>query len=207
MEHDAPLVRAEDATGEVAPPPVWMFGLLVLPYAVYANGFVNTVVAALLTAEGVPLDRVADIVAAIVLPTTLYFMWSPLVDFWMRRRTWVAVASAVAGLLMAIALQVRSLAAVGPRTLLFPGDGGGDADVVRGGRVDGGGGAAGVEDAGLGIFQRGVAGFWGAERWGAAVAFAAHGAQFVWRGVCGAGGGGAGVAGAADCGAGRDGQG
>ena len=92
-----------------------------LPYAVYANGFVNTVVAALLTAEGVPLDRVADIVAAIVLPTTLYFLWSPLVDLWIRRRTWVAVASAVAGVLIALALQTRSLAGAGPRTLLVLG--------------------------------------------------------------------------------------
>ena len=108
-------------TSPLRTPPVWMFGLLVLPYAVYANGFVNTVVAALLTAQGVPADRVADILTAVIAPTFLYFLWSPLVDFWWRRRTWVAVASLSTGVLIAGALHAPSLAGWAARALLVLG--------------------------------------------------------------------------------------
>lgn len=121
MDHAEPLlVGAAEAPPQKAPP-VWMFALLVLPYAVYVNGFVNTVLAALLTAEHVPLDQVAGIIAVILLPATLYFFWSPLVDFWLRRRVWVALASAGAGLLMASALQLPSLGSISARALLFLG--------------------------------------------------------------------------------------
>ena len=121
MEHVEPLLPdASEATPRKAPP-VWMFGLLVLPYAVYSNGFVNTVLAALLTREHVPLDQVAGIIAVIILPASLYFFWSPLVDFWLRRRTWVAVASALAGLLIALALQLSTLASLNARALLVLG--------------------------------------------------------------------------------------
>ena len=121
MEHGELGAKIEAVRERVDAPPVWMFGLLVLPYAVYANGFVNTVVGALLTRDGVPADRVADIVAAMVLPTTLYFLWSPLVDFWVRRRTWVALASLGAGVLIAGAMQASSLAAATARGLLVLG--------------------------------------------------------------------------------------
>ncbi len=118
MEHGELLVGAGPGEGRRDGPPVWLFGLLVLPYAVYANGFVNTVVGALLTAEGVPAERVASIVAAVVLPTSLYFIWSPLVDFWVRRRTWVAVASLGCGALLGAALRYPSLALPAPWVLL-----------------------------------------------------------------------------------------
>ena len=99
-------------------PPVWIFGLLVLPYAVFSNGFINTVVASLLRAEHVPLDRIANVNALLLAPMMLYCLWSPLVDFWLRRRTWVAVASSVAGLLLGLALQSSSLTAARSEMLL-----------------------------------------------------------------------------------------
>lgn len=119
MEHVEPLLQ-EPAKG-VSPPPLWMFALLVLPYAVYSNGFLNTVAAAILTREGMSLDSISSMLALLLLPASLYFLWSPLVDFWLRRRTWVAVASAVAGGLMALALQAPRLGAAGPRALLMLG--------------------------------------------------------------------------------------
>ena len=102
-------------------PPVWLFGLLVLPYAVYSNGFVNTVVAALLRADGVPLANIPNVVALAILPTSLYFLWSPLVDFWVRRRTWVMAASLVTGLILAGVLQLPNLGTATARVLLFLG--------------------------------------------------------------------------------------
>ncbi len=111
----------DEGAGGVKAPPVWLFGLLVLPYAVYANGFVNTVLAALLRADGMALDRIPNVVAVAVLPTTLYFLWSPLVDFWVRRRTWAAWASIGAGLVLGAVLQLPSLAAGDARALLVLG--------------------------------------------------------------------------------------
>ncbi len=121
MEHVEPLIPGEGNQAHSEAPPVWMFGLLVLPYAMYANGFVNTVLGALLTAQGVSADRVADVVAAVTLPTSLYFLWSPLVDLWVRRRTWVAVCSILTGIVIAVALQSAKLDALAPRFLLVLG--------------------------------------------------------------------------------------
>ena len=120
MEHGEPLLSG-DERGGVEAPPIWMFALLVLPYAIYSNGFTNTVVAAMLTREGMSLDGISSVVAVLILPTMLYFLWSPLVDFWLRRRTWVAVASGGAGLLIAGAMQFSRLGAAAPRVLLVAG--------------------------------------------------------------------------------------
>ena len=80
-------------------PPVWIFAFLVLPPAVLSNGFVGTALGSLLRSEKMPLADIASYISVLQLPSMLYFLWSPLVDFWIRRRTWVAVSAAGAGLL------------------------------------------------------------------------------------------------------------
>ncbi len=103
----------------VAPPPVWIFGLLIVPYALVSTAFVNTVLPSLLHAERVPLSGIANVNALLVFPSAMFFLWSPLVDFWLRRRTWVALASVLAGLLLGMALQFKTIAEAAPRTLIL----------------------------------------------------------------------------------------
>jgi PAT family beta-lactamase induction signal transducer AmpG len=101
-----------------AAPPVWIFAFLVLPAAVFANGFTATALGSLLRSEKMPLADIASYASVLALPPMLYFLWSPLVDFWMRRRTWVAVSAAGAGLLLWTALQWDRLGGVWQESLL-----------------------------------------------------------------------------------------
>lgn len=100
------------------PPPVWIFAFLVLPPAVFSNGFVSTALGSLLRSEKMPLAEIAGYLSVLALPPMLYFLWSPLVDFWMRRRTWVAVSAALAGLLLWSALQWSRLGGVWQESIL-----------------------------------------------------------------------------------------
>ncbi len=88
--------------------PGWLFGVLALPYAVLVNGFVGTVLAYLLRRDGVTVDRIGEVIALVNLPQALYFLWSPVTDFWMRRRSWLVASSAVAAALLFGAFRVRS---------------------------------------------------------------------------------------------------
>ncbi len=121
MEHvEVPLVVNEgEQRPAVLPPPVWIFALLVLPNAIFSNGFVGTVLSSLLRSEHMSLGDIANVTALISLPPTLYFLWSPLVDFLIRRRTWIAVAGTATGTLLCAALEAPKLGAPGPRFLLL----------------------------------------------------------------------------------------
>ena len=88
--------------------PGWLFAVLALPYAVLVNGFVGTVLAYLLRRDGVTVDRIGEIIALVNLPQALYFLWSPLTDFWLRRRNWLVLSSAVAAALLFAAFGVGS---------------------------------------------------------------------------------------------------
>ena len=103
----------------VPPPPMWIFALLVLPNAIFTNGFVGTVMSSLLRRENMSLGDIANVTALISLPPTLYFLWSPLVDFVVRRRTWIAAAGTVTGALLCAALESPTLGAPGPKLLLL----------------------------------------------------------------------------------------
>jgi hypothetical protein len=91
-------------------PPSWLFAVLALPYGVLVNGLVGTVLSYLLRQEGIPVDRIANEVALLGLPTMLYFLWSPLTDFWMRRKNWLMLSAGVSGAALFGAFRVRSFA-------------------------------------------------------------------------------------------------
>jgi MFS family permease len=78
-----------------------------LPYGIFL-GYLQTALPWLLRQIGYPVDRIGSIEALVLLPMTLYFLWSPLVDFWMRRRTWmVLLATMSAGMLAAAILLLE----------------------------------------------------------------------------------------------------
>ena len=91
-------------------PPSWLFAVLALPYGVLVNGLVGTVLSYLLRQEGVSVDRIANEVALLGLPTMLYFLWSPLTDFWMRRRNWLMLSAGLSAAALFAAFNVRSFA-------------------------------------------------------------------------------------------------
>ena len=89
----------------------WIYGLLIAPSAVVANGVVQGgVLAYLLQKQGVDVDVQSNLIVLLALPTSLYFLWSPITDFFVRRRTWLLIGGLLAAVLMAWAFHQQQLA-------------------------------------------------------------------------------------------------
>ncbi|MDE3105511.1 MAG: MFS transporter [Acidobacteriota bacterium] len=75
------------------------FFWIALPYAIYIGFTTNGTVSLLLRRAGMPVDHVANAIALLGIPSSIYFLWSPLADIWTSRRVWhllSTVASAAA---------------------------------------------------------------------------------------------------------------
>lgn len=107
-----PEVDLEQATG-LEPSPTkerpWLFGLLIAPNAVLAYGIIAGVLSYLLRKQGVDIGRSSEIIALLILPQSIYFLWSPITDFWIRRRTWLIVGAVGSALTLAAAFHGRRL--------------------------------------------------------------------------------------------------
>src|ERR1700728_2886856 len=97
----------------------WLISFLIAPDAVVSLGLASGALTFLLRNEGVTPDRAASISALIMVPHTIYFLWGPVTDFWIRRRTWVMVAAVAAALALLAAFHQRSLATPWAVALLF----------------------------------------------------------------------------------------
>ena len=98
----------------------WLYSLLIAPSAVMMNGVVQGgALAYLLSEQGVKSGQQAHIIQILALPTSLYFLWSPITDFLVRRRTWLLIGSLMAGLLMAAAFHQKSLTSTTVLVLIF----------------------------------------------------------------------------------------
>ena len=98
----------------------WIFGLLIAPNAVVANGVIQGgVLAYLMSARGISGLRSSQIISLLTLPTIIYCLWSPITDFLMGRRTWLLVGAGVSGVLMAAAFTQTSLSSPLAITLMF----------------------------------------------------------------------------------------
>ena len=71
-------------------PTPWLFSLLILPLGIIV-GVKATPLPFLLAKAGVPVDQIATISSIVNLPGVLLFLWAPLVDIKLRRRTWLAI--------------------------------------------------------------------------------------------------------------------
>ena len=101
-------------------PPPWLFVLMPLTYGVFA-GYVQTALPWLLRHMGYPVDGIGTIVALILSPMAFYFVSSPLLDFGLRRRTWMLLVSTLAGVLMAAAILLLGSNMLLAKWLLFAG--------------------------------------------------------------------------------------
>src|SRR5580658_1547902 len=99
----------------------WLIAFLIAPDAVISLGLAGGALTFLLRNQGVAPDRAASIAALIVVPHFTYFLWGPVTDFWMRRRTWIMVAAVAAAVALLAAFHQRSLATPWAVALLFLG--------------------------------------------------------------------------------------
>ncbi|HEU5351724.1 MAG TPA: hypothetical protein VFU55_09010 [Terracidiphilus sp.] len=88
----------------------WLFAFLIAPTAVIDVGLVNGALGFLLRRQGVAPAHIAALIALLTIPHTIYFFWCPVADFWIRRRSWILLASAAAAVTMVFAFRQPSLA-------------------------------------------------------------------------------------------------
>ncbi len=88
-------------------PQPWAFVLLPLPYGIFL-GYLQTALPWLLRQNGYPVDQIGSIEALAIAPMALYFLWSPLVDFGLRRRTWMIVLAALSGFMLGATILMLS---------------------------------------------------------------------------------------------------
>jgi PAT family beta-lactamase induction signal transducer AmpG len=104
---------------ETTAPAPWLFAILNVPHAVVTGGVTGTLLSYLLRQQGVAPHAIANQRALLLLPGTLFFLWSPVTDFLLRRRTWLLVSSAAASVAVMLALWMKSYASRGAVTLLW----------------------------------------------------------------------------------------
>src|SRR5215472_6310701 len=71
-------------------PATWVFSLLIWPLGM-VYGFNVTALPFLLSKAGVPVDRIASVIAIAGLPGVLGLLIAPIVDVKLRRRTWLVI--------------------------------------------------------------------------------------------------------------------
>ena len=103
----------------VAPERPWLFGFLIAPMAVLSNGIIGGALSYLLRKQGIEPARGAEIVALLNLPQIIYWAWSPITDFWIRRRTWLMLSATTAAVVMYIAFRQPSLGTKWAVVLIF----------------------------------------------------------------------------------------
>jgi MFS transporter, PAT family, beta-lactamase induction signal transducer AmpG len=117
--HEADLEQAAGPNLSASKERPWLFGLFIAPMAVLSNGIISGVLSYLLRQQGVGIGRSSEIISLLILPQTIYFFWSPITDFWMRRRTWLIVGGVAAALTMAAAFHGRRLDTPSAVALMF----------------------------------------------------------------------------------------
>jgi hypothetical protein len=86
-------------------PAPWLFGLLVLPLGIYV-GFIWTALPLLLSQAGLTIGQIARINVILQVPPILMFLWTPVVDVKLRRRTWLVLGASATALLFWVACQL-----------------------------------------------------------------------------------------------------
>src|ERR1035437_8060091 len=106
--------------GPVGKEQPWLFAFLIAPSAVVANGVIQGgVLAYLLSVQGIGSGRQSRLIFLLSLPTWLYFLWSPITDFFVRRRTWALLGGTLAAFSMAFAFHLGNLSSALSLTVML----------------------------------------------------------------------------------------
>ena len=87
----------------------WVFGILAAPMAVVQYGLVQGSLSLLLRQQGTDLALAARTISLLLLTQSIYFLWSPIADLWLRRRTWLMLGAAGAATSLIGAFHLRNL--------------------------------------------------------------------------------------------------
>ena len=101
--------------------PPWLFGILSIPYGTF-NGIIIVLIPFFLRKHGVSPDQIANVIAISSIPNVWYFLWSPVVDIGLLRRTWVMIAAGVSAVCGSIAIATPALSLTQLTVLLLAGN-------------------------------------------------------------------------------------
>jgi len=87
-------------------PPPWLFGLSNIPFGV-AGGYTSVAMPFILRQAGVPMSTIGGVSAAVLVPLSWQFLWAPMLDVGLRRRTWLLLTAALGALLLAASLLLK----------------------------------------------------------------------------------------------------
>src|SRR5262249_359453 len=96
----------------------WVFALGAAPYGSF-NGLVAVALPYVLRRHGIPVERIAAIGASVSAPTIWYFLWAPIVDVKLRRRSWVLLLSMATAVCCAFAIAGDGAPSIKRLTALF----------------------------------------------------------------------------------------
>jgi len=117
---EAVATQPEGEGGEGANRRPWLFAFLIGPSAVVANGVIQGgVLAYLLSQQHVGSKGQSHLIDLLALPTSLYFLWSPITDFFVRRRTWLLIGGPLAAIMMAAGFHQKNLTSTGAAMLML----------------------------------------------------------------------------------------
>jgi PAT family beta-lactamase induction signal transducer AmpG len=117
---EAVIASARDTTTAARTERPWIFGLLIAPSAVVANGVVQGgVLAFLLSQQGIGSKVQSHLIGLLALPTMLYFLWSPITDFFMLRRSWSLLGGLLSAVLMAAGFHQKDLSSTPALALML----------------------------------------------------------------------------------------
>jgi PAT family beta-lactamase induction signal transducer AmpG len=112
-------VSGEETASAVRERP-WIFGLMIAPTGALANGVIQGgALAYLLSVQGIGSGGQSHLIALLGIPTWLYFVWSPITDFFVKRRTWLLIGGLSAGGLIAAAFHEPHLTSRSAVVLMF----------------------------------------------------------------------------------------
>lgn len=94
--------------------------MLGLPYGI-SNAIITILMPFVLRKQGVSVDHIAEVVAIATIPAVWYFIYSPVVDLGLRRRSWFLMGATGAGLCCAIATLLSGKSLTVLTVLLFLG--------------------------------------------------------------------------------------
>lgn len=99
-------------------PPPWLFAIAAAPYGAF-NGLVALALPFVLRRHGISVDHIARIAAVVQAPTIWYFLWAPIVDVGLKRRTWAILLSTASAICCALAIGVDESSTVSRLTVLL----------------------------------------------------------------------------------------
>jgi MFS family permease len=75
----------------------FVFLLLILPFGIM-SGYLTVTVAFMLNKAGIPTEQIAELIAISYLPHTWKFLWAPIADTTLSRKTWYVLAGVCSAL-------------------------------------------------------------------------------------------------------------